>query len=72
MEFKRKTEKRKTEKVLAKRLAQPVEVDGEVLAASGDWLVTNERGQRLICKADLFMREYEATSGPNPFNQLSL
>ena len=63
--------KRKSETVLAKQLAQPVEVDGEVLAASGDWLVTNEHGQRLICKADVFMREYEPTSGSNPFNQLS-
>jgi hypothetical protein len=63
--------KRKTETVYAKRLAEGVAVDGEVLAMPGDWLVTSKHGERLFCKADIFVREYEPMSGPNPANQLS-
>jgi hypothetical protein len=63
--------RRKNETVLAKILSETVEIEGEVLAVPGDWVVTNERGQRLICKADVFVSEYEPTCGSNPTSFLS-
>lgn len=58
--------KRKNELVHAKKLDKAVEIDGEVLAAPGDYITFGEHGQYSLWPAKTFREYYEPALTDQP------